>query len=223
MKRESSGFWRSLAGLLTASMLGLWSPAADAQTQGEDQAEEETQPQKRAEAPKTEAPKRAEASEDTDAEKEGETAPSAPMSFAAAPGIALYTSDQSGGWQRLCLAPCDLRAMPSPPFALSLDGGEPVGAKNSPRLRSATVLEGQYRSRVSTRNAGWIILGIGIPASVTSIASGAAIAASRSGESNRTIGTGTAIGGGVAFLTSLIIGTILATRPDEAQVHVRKR
>jgi hypothetical protein len=65
---------------------------------------------------------------------------------------------------------------------------------------------------------------VGLPIGLTAIASGAALAAAEpNSEDALTVGVGTAIGGSVAFVTSLIIGAILATRPDEAHVHVRKK
>ena len=157
--------------------------------------------------------------------KAAPTAPSAPVSFVAAPGVALYaSSERQGEWQRLCLAPCDLAAVPFPPFALSLDGAAPIPAHNSPRVVPGTVLEGQYRSREAARHAGWLILGLGIPAGISAVASGVAIAASdQNDQETITIGVGTAIGGGVALLTSVIVGAVFASKKDEAHVHVRKR
>jgi hypothetical protein len=69
MSLDSSGFGKGFAGLLTVSMLGLWSTAAHAQAEGEHQTEAEEAPKQARPRKHPETPKDTEAGTEAESEK----------------------------------------------------------------------------------------------------------------------------------------------------------
>lgn len=83
------------------------------------------------------------------------------------------------------------------------------------------VVEGEYQSAATSRHAGWLILGIGIPSGLAAITSGLGFLSGDHTSTEKNVGVASVIGGGVGLVTSLIMGLILSLSADEAYVYAR--
>jgi hypothetical protein len=143
------------------------------------------------------------------------------VKFVSSPGVAFYESArEQTSRTRLCLAPCTLDLEGQHTFALGLNGGDPVAAPETLELDPHTVVEGEYQSNSGSRHAGWVVLGIGVPVGLAAVTTGLLMTSNNSPDSPK-IGFGTAAGGGIVTLVSLVVGLMLTLSSDEAHVHSR--
>jgi len=104
-------------------------------------------------------------------------------------------------------------------FALSHEGGEPIAAPETLSLSPGKRVEGEYEDNAGWRQAGWIVLGVGVTGGLAVIATGVGLLAD-GGSSERRAGAATVAGGAAATVLSLAMGLTLVLRGDEAHVYV---
>jgi hypothetical protein len=144
------------------------------------------------------------------------------------PGVAFHRVTATagfGGWggslaihqfERLCAAPCarELRRG-SHQFALSLGDGAALPAP-AVDIGANGVVTGQYVDRSGLRTAGWLTMGLGIPAGLAAALAPLATTNELSGDANW-IGWLTA-GASIAVIAA-IVGFVLGMQPDGAVIR----
>jgi hypothetical protein len=141
--------------------------------------------------------------------------------FVARPGVTFYRLGSDDEPVRFCIAPCRALLSGEQRFALGFEGRAPIVAGGSLTVSPEGVVEGEYTSASETRRMGWLILGLGIPGSLITIATGAGIALESQSAREDALGAAMLAGGGLGLAASLVMGLVMSLAGDSAAVHVR--
>ncbi len=141
-------------------------------------------------------------------------------------GVDYAAVSESHSYRQLCTAPCTTQLAPGTyTFGLSRGQDDPVSAGRVVVPTGTSTLEGAYRSRAGMRTAGWIVWIAGEAAGVALVVIGMAPKFSETCAPNGRCKSGDVdaplvVAGLGTFLASTIVGAVLASRKDVAEVRL---
>jgi hypothetical protein len=137
-------------------------------------------------------------------------------------GVAPYYGEViTKAYQPICETPCDATLLSGRHrMALSLEGGRPVDVAQPIDLSADAIVEGRYIDKSRMRKAGWATFVAGSIAGLAMMFASVSYHNDPFVNGNQIRNSGVFYTGVGLFVSSIVIGAVLASQNDEAYVNV---